>query len=655
MGSRRLAAIVFTDIVGYTALMAKSESAGVRLRDRHRRLARSLVEQYGGTWHEERGDESLSTFASALDAVNCALSIQEAAAQEPELMLRIGIHVGDILFDGGSVYGDGVNVASRVRERADPGGVCVSSEVRDALRSQPHLTARAIGIVELKHVGRPMELFRMRGEALPPSAAVGSSATGGRIASLAVLPLEDLSGDPAQEYFADGMTAALIADLAGIRALRVISRTSVLRYKHARKPLPEIARELDVDAVLEGTVVRAGERVRISVQLVDAHNDAHLWAERFDRDVRDLLVLQADVARSVASCVEATLTPEEHRRLTQAPRVDPRAEDAYLRGLAYLGRSTVDGMRRAIEHFEEAARRDSRDARPHVGLAMAHYLLAGPVGDVDPAEEMPAAQAGARRALELDPEFGQAHAMLGWVKFVDDHDWDAAQESFQRALELSPGDALTQSCYADYCATLGRFEEAFAASRRAVALSRMDLGIRQSAAELLFFARRYDEAIDAIHEVVELEPTRPQSYLLLGEFQLAAGREAEGIEAHLAWAERVGFPERALAESRRLAREGGVRALSQAALAGFTSRAQRTYVSPLMLATLQMRAGDREGALGRLEACLDGPSVPGLAWLRVHPTFDPLRDHPRFGELVRRLGIPPPATEGRLDGSAAGV
>jgi serine/threonine-protein kinase len=271
---------------------------------------------------------------------------------------------------------------------------------------------------------------------------------------------------------------------------------------------------------------------------------------------------------------------------------------------------------------------------------MAHYLLAGPVGGGVPAEHMPASRAAAERALELDPALGQAHAMLGWVQFVDERDWEGAGASFRNAFELSPGDALVQSCYADYCVALGRFEDACSASRCAVAISPLDIGIQQSAAEILFFARRYDEAIDAIREVIAMDPARPQSHLLLGEFCVSAGRDDDAVEAYLGWAERVGFPPHAIAAARKVAEGGGLPALARAALPGFTARARETYVYPLMLVMLHARAGDRDEAIRRLEACVDERSVLGLVWLAVNPSFDVLRDDPRFAEVVRRVGIP---------------
>ncbi len=321
---RRLAAIMFTDIVGSTALMAKSERAALRVEQRHRTLVRTQVGRYHGEFIEAPGDETLSIFGSALDAVSCALAIQTETEAETELRLHIGVHSGDVLRKGREIHGDGVNVASRVCRVSERGGLCISGEVYKSIRNQPGVEAVSLGERELKNVPEPVSVYSITGSAAEPGpvsstaprarwtlsalaalAAIGLVVGGwlyrptplaGAIRSIAVLPLENLSGDPEQEYFADGMTEALIGSLAKIRALSVISRTSVMRYKQSVKSLPDIAQELGVEAVIEGTVMRAGDRVRITAQLIDARNDRHLWSDSYDRDLRSRFRLQQELA-----------------------------------------------------------------------------------------------------------------------------------------------------------------------------------------------------------------------------------------------------------------------------------------------------------------------------------------------------------------------
>jgi adenylate cyclase len=313
---RRLAAVMFADVVGYTSLMAANEEAGVRARRRHRELARPLVEAYGGRWVEERGDESLSVFQSALDAVNCALAIQQATAAEPNLRLRVGIDLGDVVFEDEGIYGDGVNVAARVRETAEPGGIHVTRRVIDSVKNQAHIDSRIVGNHQLKNIAQPIQIFALVGHpGPPPSSRSDSGSVEREIRSLAVLPLENLSGDPQQDALVEGMTESLVSALANVRSLNVVSRRSTLQYAGSRKPLPEIARELDVEGVIAGSVVREADRVRVSVQLIDGSSDRHIWAETYERYVRGILPLQSEIARTVAQSIRVQLTPSEEALL----------------------------------------------------------------------------------------------------------------------------------------------------------------------------------------------------------------------------------------------------------------------------------------------------------------------------------------------------
>jgi len=319
---RRLAAVLFADVVGYSRLMAIDEETGLRARRRHREIARPLVESYRGRWIEERGDESLSVFPSALDAVNCALAIQQATASEADLSLRVGIDLGDVVFDGDEVYGDGVNVAARVRETAEPGTTHVTRRVVDSVKNQKHIDVRALGEHQLKNVSRPLLLFAISGTPGPPPRAYAarSQATPERerqveIRSMAVLPLANLSREEQEEPFVAGMTESLIASLAKIGSLRIASLTSVMHYAGSRKPLPDIARELDVDGVIEGSVQREEDRIRVTVRLIDALTDRLRWSESYERHVRGVLALQSEIARSVAREIRLQLTPREEAAL----------------------------------------------------------------------------------------------------------------------------------------------------------------------------------------------------------------------------------------------------------------------------------------------------------------------------------------------------
>jgi TolB-like protein/class 3 adenylate cyclase len=403
---RRLAAIMFTDIVGSTALTARSESAGLALRDRHRELVRNLVSRYHGRFIEAPGDESLSTFASAVDAVHAALAIQQDLRGDLELRVRVGIHTGETMFRGDEVFGDGVNISARVRELADPGQILVSGEVARSIQNQPNVEISPRGEHPLKGVEGSVMVHEVSGSAAepgrapkavaPPRRAAGPRWTAAGVAallalvalawwswnraaltpapirSLAVLPLENLSGDAEQEFFADGMTDALIGDLAKIGSFRVISRTSVMRHKDTQLMLPEVARELEADAIVEGSVLRAGNRVRITAQLIDARSDTHLWAESYERDLRNILALQAEVAQAIAREIAHELSPRARARFTPDRAIDPVAYDATLKGLQLVWSFTPSDHARSLAYFNQAIRADPTYAPAYAGLAAAY-------------------------------------------------------------------------------------------------------------------------------------------------------------------------------------------------------------------------------------------------------------------------------------------
>src|ERR1700733_9843211 len=350
------------------------------------------------------------------------------------------------------------------------------------------------------------------------------------IRSLAVLPLENFSGDASQDYFADGMTDELITDLAQIRALRVISRTSVMMYKGARKPLPQIARELNVDAVVEGTVLLSGNQVRITAQLIKAPADKHLWAESYEGDLRDTLALQEKVARAIAEQIRIEVTPQEQAKLMAAKTVDPDAYEAYLKGRYFWNKRTADGLKKAVDYFNQAITKDPSYAAAYSGLADSYALL----GDwqyavMNPKEAMPRAKAAAMKALELDDSLGEAHASLAFC--LDGFDWnfEAGDREFRRAIELSPGYATGRHWYSWHLALLGRNSEAIAEMTKAENLDPLSLIINADLAELLLIAHFPDEATEQSRKTIEMDPNFAFAHNQLAQAYLEKQMFAEAI------------------------------------------------------------------------------------------------------------------------------
>jgi TolB-like protein/class 3 adenylate cyclase/Tfp pilus assembly protein PilF len=669
---RKLAAIMFTDIVGYTALMAESEERGLRVRERHRSLVRPLVEQYHGDSIEVRGDESLSVFPTALDAVNCALAIEEQLRDDPELNLHLGIHLGDLVLQGGEVSGDGVNIASRICSLSEGGGLCVSGEVYRSIRNQAGIEAVPIGEHELKNVPEPVAIYAVSGRAAPPR-PVSRTAPGTRLAvasslrwavpafaviaigvgwwlyrpaaelppirSIAVLPLENLSGDPEQEYFADGMTEAVISEFAQIASLRVISRTSVMQYKGIRRHLPEIARELNVEGIIEGSALRVGDRVRITLQLLDARNDHHLWAQSYERDMRDVLALQGEIARTVAREVEAELTPKEQALLRTARSVDPEAHDAYLRGTLLLAEVTPPDLFRAIQYFEQAVKLDPDHAEAWVGLADAYRTLGWGLGSLPPAEARPKARTAVERALDLDDSLARAHASLGDLLAHYEWRWSEAAEELRRAVELSPGDPIVNNRYGLYLSAVGRHEEAIRFHQKAVDSDPASLHFRFDKALALYHARDYERSTEEVLQILEVNPDFPFALFLLAALHARLGRDEEVFDLWIAWHRIMGRDERWRREFERGYSEAGLPGAYRYWLDAETERARAEHVDPWILAVVSNQLGDTDSALIWLERAYDAGSPP-LGVVGVDPGWDPLRSDPRFQDLLRRIGFP---------------
>jgi serine/threonine-protein kinase len=483
------------------------------------------------------------------------------------------------------------------------------------------------------------ELKTLAAAADPSSAAAHAAGEAGgreRIESLAVLPLENLSGDPAQEFFVDGMTEALIADLAKIGTLRVISRTSVMRFKGVRRPLPEIARELRVDAIMEGTVVRGGDRVRISAQLIDARTDTHLWAQSYERPMSDVLALQSEVARAVATEVQVKLSPQADARLGRAHRVDPEAHDAYLRGRYCWNRRGEEDLRRAVDYFRSAIDRDPAYALAYVGLADA-YNLQGFFTYVAPKEAFPRARAAALKALEMDDGLAEAHVSLAYATFYHDWDWEAAEAGFRRAIAMNPNYSVGHQWYMNLLSAQGRFDEAL---REALKTRELDpLSIITSAAIVwcYYYMRDPERASAQIDAAIEMDPKWPIGYLWSAWVHQLAGRHDEAVgELEKAVALSGGVPLMRAFLAHGLAAAGRREEAATTADAVLELSATR-YVSPYVIALVWAALGDKDRAFAWLEKALDD-RAHWLVFLDVDPRLDPLRSDSRFAGLRRRVG-----------------
>lgn len=453
------------------------------------------------------------------------------------------------------------------------------------------------------------------------------------VQSLAVLPLENLSGDPRQEYFAEGMTEELTTQMAQISALRVISPTSVTRYAQSHQSASEIAAQLHVDAVVKGSVMSSGGRVRITAQLIQASTDKLLWAQAYDGSLADVLGLQEEVARAIAGEVKVSLTPDEQTRLGSARAVNPAAHEAYLEG-SYLNKGTSEQQRKAREYFEQAIGIDPNYAPAYAGLAGYYWSRT----DVPPGVSMPDARRYALKALDLDPALADAHVELALIHFYADWDWPAAEKEFKRALGLSPSDAEAHRTYSYFLAAMGRDTEALDESRHAQQLDPLSIWTQITAGYVFYFTRHDDEAIAQCHNALEIDPNSAGAYDCLGSSYLAVAKYGPAIEAALKASQLSSDDPSRLVGLGRAYALAGKKSDALNVLAQLDRLSHSTYVPPYFFASIYAALGQRNDAFSWLNRAFNQRDSY-LAWLKVDSAVDPLRSDPRFVSLLREVGF----------------
>ena len=461
------------------------------------------------------------------------------------------------------------------------------------------------------------------------------AASRARISSLAVLPLTNLSGDASQDYFSDGLTDELTTRLAKISALRVISRTSVMQYKGGTKTAPEIARELNVDALLVGSVLRSGAKVRISAQLIEAGSDKNVWTESYERDLRDILALQADVARTVAEEIKIQVTPEESKKVFTARTVNPEAYDSYLKGNYYWEKFTAAGMRKAISYYQQSIDTDPNYALAYVGLADAYHELM----DTPPREVIPKSRAASEKALQLDEGLAEAHSSLGWVKWIYYWDWAGAEVEFQRALQLNPN-YRRHGMRAEYLDSMGRFAEAAKEREIAKQLNPVSPILYQNSGEHFLYTREFDKAIEQYHEALQLDPTFSIAHAGLSRAYALKGMLKESVE-HLEEMTALDGDPKLAAKVKAAYAKSGYRSATRVILEDRRlKRSSGRWISSAEDAYFYVMLGEKDLALMALDKAVEERD-PEVIALQVDPIFDSIRSEPRFQQLVHRVGLSP--------------
>ena len=638
-GERRLAAIMFTDIVGYTSLTQKDESSTLQALEKHRSLVRPLFTSHGGREVKTIGDAFLVEFQSALNAVLCSIAIQQTMhdrkiATGEMISLRIGIHVGDVVEKGGDILGDAVNTASRIEPLAEPGGICISDEVYRQVRNKSDLHFVSLGEKSLKNMGTPIQVYSVRmpwGQQTLPSMAAPLSPS-----NIAILPFANFSPDPNDEYFADGITDEIISAVAGISGLSVISRTSVMGYKGTTKNVKEIGRELEVGSVLEGSFKKAGNKIRVTTQLIDVARDRHLWAQNYDRNLDDIFEVQSDVAKQIADALRVRILSPEKERIEKKPTESTTAYTLYLKGRYLWSKRGIENVKKAREYFELAVHEDPNFALGYVGQADCCLIFRDWWLDLE--ANLEKAKTMVVRALELDPGLAEAHTTEGLL-LMDQYNLRQAEEEYRTAIGLKPSYATAHHWYFLLLLAQVRWDEALEQIEKAVELDPLSPVINFNNGFYYYAKGDYGKALELFKKVVAMDPDYPAVHAhmvyLYGRMKMYNDMRREA----------------AVVVELLQGSYSRIRTLMDALLA-FLEDDKQTLRR--LLPELEAHVQEPGGSAGDVAAnyfCL-GESGKGFEWLeraysrredlsgiKWDRAWDGIRTDPRYLDLLKRLGL----------------
>jgi len=502
--TRQLAAIMFTDMVGYTALMQKNEQAAIERRTRHREVFEKTMANHGGKIIQYYGDGTLSIFSSAIHAVTAGMEMQLLFRKEPQVPLRIGIHIGDISIDDSGVYGDGVNIASRIESSAVAGSVFISDKVYDEIKNQPQVNTISMGLFELKNVLRPVEIFAIINEGLtvPERTDVKVKATEARN-NLAVLPFVNMSNDADNEYFSDGIAEELINSLSKIAGLQLTCRTSAFSFKGKNLDVREIGKALNVSKVLAGSVRKSGNRVRINAELVNTADGYQLWSETFNRDLNDIFELQDEIAGIIANRMREQLVSKTTELPEHSQNID--AYELYLKGLFFFNKGTPPNYHKAIQFFEEALILDAYYANAHAMLASCYAALAA-TGNVNSADVIEKVRTASRDAIRLNSQLPQSYLSMAMIQLYFEFQFDDACKNINKALSIAPNSSEAHYVASHYYSIINDKNRMVAEAELALRSDPLSLMKNKQLGEALLYAHRLDEAERQLLKTIEMDP-----------------------------------------------------------------------------------------------------------------------------------------------------
>ncbi|HMU47480.1 MAG TPA: tetratricopeptide repeat protein [Chitinophagaceae bacterium] len=647
---RQLMAIMFADMTGYTALMQEDEQKAKLLRNRQRIVLENLIPSHNGSIIQYFGDGTLSLFNSAINAVHSAIAIQLELQKEPKVALRIGIHSGDVSYDKEGVYGDCVNLASRIEGLSVPGAVLISDKVFDEVKNQPDIKTADLGKFNLKNVKRPVEVYAIANEGLniPTPAQIGIRS--GTEKSIAVLPFVNMSTDPENEYFSDGISEEILNALTHVSGLQVTARSSSFSFKGKNEDVRQIGSKLGVATVLTGSVRKVGKRMRITAQLINTSDGYHVWSEMFDSDLEDIFEVQDEISLKILNRLKENFSPAgKAEHIIKQSTENIEAYNLYLKGRFHWNKSNPEDTRKAINNFEEAIRLDRGFSLPYCALSYC-YSFMGSSGLMPPSEAYPKAKDCTLKAIEIDPNHAEAHLSLATIKFFHNWDFEGAESSINKALSLSLNSSLINQVHGWLLIAKGEFEKAIEKMKQALLLDPLSLPLNCNLADAYSFANRFEEAVEVYDKVIEMDPNYRRAYEGRGLVFLINGENEKAIVNLEKYQQLIGDPLKGLSPIGHAYAITGKTDKALECIEKLKIREQQDPKTLLHLDYAFIYTGLKEydKAFEYLEKAYDqrmGIACLGMIFCIRYPMLKEMRSDPRFKELTKKMGVDLPPNQ----------
>lgn len=636
-----LAAVMFADIVGYSKMMQEDESNAKFLRDRQRKVINELLLKYHGKVMQYYGDGTLIMFGSALEAVNCARDIQTELKNKPAVPLRIGIHMGDVMYDDEGIYGDAVNIAARVQALGISGSVMLSGKVVDEIKNQPGIRLESFGEHELKNIYMPIGIYALadNGFNVPPQYYV-RKLTGTNPKSIAVLPFTNFSPETDNEYFSDGITEEIINTLTRIKGLQVASRTSVFTYKKEIKDIREIGKELNVSTVLEGSVRKAGNRIRVTAQLINTDDGFHIWSENFDRELQDIFAVQDELARKIVDKLEDSFTLQDQKKVYESSTDSVDAYNYYLQGLYYWNKRTPEAVYKAIDYFDRAIGECDTYFNALAFLANCYTYL-GTIGHMPGERAFLIAEKYALRAIEINNTRADSYIALGYVNLLFKWDFDTAEANFRKAITMEPDNSEARQALSLYYRIMGDYDKMLDQAESAVKIDPLSLPALLEWGRAHWVLGNFDKSLNAFNEALELDPVFRAAYEGKAAVYMSQKKYDKALRMIKKYAKLIDSKYGGASQLAYIYAEMGEKALAEENIARMKERKKNEPNHNLSLdfAMVYAALGNKDLAFEYLQKAVD-VKLGSVLLIHSLPFIQGLKNDPRYEKMLDQIGLP---------------